>query len=141
MKQDMSASAKASAMCTMREIKYVYSIFYTNGRDSAIGIATPLWAGRSGDRILVEARFSAPVQAGPRAHPASYIMGTGPFLGVKRPRRGVDHPATYSAEVKEILELYLYSPSGTSWTVLGRTLSFTLFSTNISTSILPCKIR
>jgi hypothetical protein len=31
----------------------------------------------------VGARFSAPVQTGPGAHPASCTMGTGPFLGVK----------------------------------------------------------
>ena len=34
------------------------------------------------------------------------------------------HPS--SAEVKESVELYLYSPSGPSWSVLGQTLSFTL---------------
>jgi hypothetical protein len=37
------------------------------------------------------ARFSAPVQTGPGAHPASYTMGTGSFQGVKRPAQGVDH--------------------------------------------------
>jgi hypothetical protein len=57
-----------------------------NGRYSDL-----LRAGRSGDRIPVEARFSAPVQTGRGAHSASYTMGTGYFLGVKRPRRGVDH--------------------------------------------------
>jgi len=31
----------------------------------------------------VEARFSAPVQTGPGAHPASCTMGTGSFPGVK----------------------------------------------------------
>ena len=56
------------------------------------------------DRIPVEARFSAPVQTGPGAHPASYTMGTGSFPGVKRPGRGVDHPPTSSAEVKERVE-------------------------------------
>jgi hypothetical protein len=55
-------------------------------------------------------RYSAPVQTGPEAHPASYTMGTGSFPGVKQPRRGVDHPTTSSAEVKERVELYLYSP-------------------------------
>jgi len=35
--------------------------------------------------------FSAPVQTSPGAHPASYTMGTGSFLGVKRPGRNVDH--------------------------------------------------
>jgi hypothetical protein len=38
----------------------------------------------------VEERFSAPVQTGPGADPASYIMGTGTFQGIKRPERGVD---------------------------------------------------
>ena len=45
-----------------------------------------LRAGRSGDRILVEARFSAPIQAGTGAHPASCTMGTGSFPGVKSGR-------------------------------------------------------
>ena len=42
-------------------------------------------AGRSGNRISVGARLSALVQTGPGAHPASYTMGTGSFLGVKQP--------------------------------------------------------
>jgi hypothetical protein len=45
-----------------------------------------LWAGRSGDRIPVEVRFSAPVQTGPGAYPASCTMGTGSFPGVKSGR-------------------------------------------------------
>jgi hypothetical protein len=49
-------------------------------------------------------------------------MGTGSFPGVKRPGRGVDHPLSSSARVKERVELYLYSRSGPSWRVLGRTL-------------------
>ena len=43
--------------------------------------------------------FSAPVQTGPGAHPASYTMGTGSFLGVKRPGLDVDHPLPSIAEV------------------------------------------
>jgi len=39
-----------------------------------------------GDRILVGARFSVPVQTGPGAHPASCTMGTGSFPGVKSGR-------------------------------------------------------
>jgi hypothetical protein len=46
-------------------------------------------------------------------------MGTGSFPGVKRPGRSVDHPPPSSADVKERVELYLYSPSGLSWPVLG----------------------
>jgi len=34
-----------------------------------------LWAEQSGDRILLAARFSAPVETGPGAHPASCITG------------------------------------------------------------------
>ena len=41
---------------------------------------------RSGDRIPVGARFSAPVQTGHGAHPASCAMGTGYFPGVKSDR-------------------------------------------------------
>jgi DNA-binding transcriptional LysR family regulator len=40
----------------------------------------------SGDRIPMEARFSAPVQTGPGAHLASCKMGTGSFPGVNRGR-------------------------------------------------------
>jgi hypothetical protein len=36
-------------------------------------------------------------------------MGTGSFLGVKWPGHGVDHPSPSSGEVKERVELYLYS--------------------------------
>jgi hypothetical protein len=39
----------------------------------------------------VGARFSAPVQTGSGAHPASYTMGTGSLPGVKQSERGVDH--------------------------------------------------
>jgi hypothetical protein len=76
-------------------------------------------------RILVGARFSAPIQTGPGAYPASCTMGTGSFPGVKQLGRGVDHPPPSSAEVKERVELYLYSHSGPSWPVLGWTLPFT----------------
>jgi hypothetical protein len=87
--------------------------------------ADSLRAGRSGYRIPVGARFSVSVQTGPGAYPASCTMGTGSFPGVKRPGRGVDHPPPSSAEVKERVELYLYSPSGPSWPVLGWTLPLT----------------
>jgi len=64
-------------------------------------------------------RFFAPIQTGSGAHAASYTMGTGSFLGVKGPGHGVDHPPSSSTKVKERVELYLYSPSGPSWPVLG----------------------
>jgi hypothetical protein len=66
------------------------------------------------------ARFSAPVHTGPGVQPAFSTICTGSCPGVKRPGRGVDHPPLFSAEVTEGIELYLYSPSGPSWPVLGR---------------------
>ena len=48
-------------------------------RFSSVGIATRYGAGRSGDRIPLAVTFSAPVQTGPGAYPASYTMGTGSF--------------------------------------------------------------
>jgi len=51
----------------------------------------------------VGARFSAPVQTGAGAHPASCKMGTGYFLGVKRDR-GVmltPHPPSSAMVMKE----------------------------------------
>jgi len=56
----------------------------------------------------VRERFSASVQIGSGAHPASCTMGTGSFVGVKWPGRGIDHPPPSSAKVKEREELYLY---------------------------------
>ena len=44
--------------------------------------------------------------------------------GVKGPERGVDHPPPSSAEVKERVELYLYSLSVLSWQAIHR-LNFT----------------
>ena len=96
----------------MAEVSFV-------SRDSVGGTATRYGAGRSGGRIPAGARLTAPVHTSSEAHPASYTKGTGSFLGVKRPGRGVDHPPPSSAEVKERVELYLYSLSGSSWPVLG----------------------
>ena len=64
-------------------------------------------------------KFSSPIYTYLGAHPASYTMGTGSFPGVSRPGSGVDHPTPSSTDVKERVELYLYSPSGLSWPGLG----------------------
>jgi hypothetical protein len=105
-------------------IVWLFTVFSFNTYRTSVNVgrdSDSLRAGRSGDRIPVEARFSAPVQTGPGAYPASCTMVTGSFRGVKRPERGVDHPPPSSPEVKERVELYLYSPSGPSWHVLGWT--------------------
>jgi len=60
-----------------------------------------LRARRSGDRIPVGMRFSAPVQTGSEDHPASYTMCTESFPGVKRQGRGVDHPPNLAPRLKK----------------------------------------
>ena len=76
-----------------------------------------LRAERSEDRIPVRARFSAPIQTGSEAHPASCTMGTESFPGVKRPGRGADHlpPSSvprFKEESRAIPLLSLRGPSG-----------------------------
>ena len=51
-----------------------------SGQGSVVGTATVRGSNPG------EARFSAPVQTGPGAHPASFTMGTGSFPGVKSSR-------------------------------------------------------
>ena len=71
---------------------YVLSLTLAVGRDSAVGIATRYGLCGPGIESRWGARFSAPVQTCPDAHPASYTMGTGSLPGVKRPGRVVDYP-------------------------------------------------
>jgi uncharacterized membrane protein YqiK len=54
---------------------------------------TVLGSNPSGEGV---ARFAAPVQTGPGAHPASCTVGTGSLHGVKRPGRD-DHQPPSSA--------------------------------------------
>ena len=55
-------------------------------------------------------------------------MGTGSFPGVKRPGRGADHQPPSKCRGQERVGLYLYTPSGPSWPVMGAPLPFlTLF--------------
>ena len=77
---------------------------------SIVGIAT-VTGWRSGNRIVVGARFSAPVQTGPQCQPSllcsGYLIS---FPRVKRRECGVNHPIPSSAEVKERVQPYLYTP-------------------------------
>jgi hypothetical protein len=84
-----------------------YNIFIPCGPGSSVGIAT----GRSGDRIPVGARFSAPVQTGPGAHPASCKMGTESLPGVESGRGVTLTPHSLLVpRSKNRVELYLYFP-------------------------------
>jgi hypothetical protein len=71
------------------------------GPGSSVGIATGYGLDGPGIESRWGAIFFAHVQNGPEDHPASCIMGTGSFPGVKLPGRGADHPAPSSAEVKK----------------------------------------
>jgi hypothetical protein len=53
------------------------------GSGSVIGISTTYGLDGQGIESRWGARFSAHVQTGPEAHPASWTMGTGSFLGVR----------------------------------------------------------
>jgi len=61
---------------------------------SSVGIATAYGLDGPGIESRWGARFSAPVQTGPEAHPASCKMGTGYFPGVRccRGVRLTPHP-------------------------------------------------
>ena len=59
------------------------SSYVCGGPGSSVSIATGYVLDGQGDRIPVGARFSAPVQTGPGAHPASCTICTGSFPEVK----------------------------------------------------------
>ena len=85
--------------------KFPYGIpFFTSvhrGRDSSVDIATRYGLDGPGIEFRRGARYFAPARTGPRVYPASYTMGTGTFLGVKRQGRGVDHPPLLAPRLKE----------------------------------------
>ena len=83
METHRSARSQASARTVWRDY---FSRHYTMRIEVNTARIHWLRAGRSGDRIPVEARFSAAVQTGSGAHPASCTMGTGSFPGVKSGR-------------------------------------------------------
>ena len=97
------------------------------GRDSSVGITTHYSLDGPGIESWWWRNFlhsSRPAMGPPSFVYSGYRVS---FLEVKRPGRGLDHQPPSSAEVKERVELYLYSPSGPSWPVLGRTLPFTFY--------------
>jgi hypothetical protein len=72
--------------------------------------------------ITLDLRSALPVWT----HPASYKMGNGSLSQGKAAGAWGLPPTPSSAEVKERVELYLYSPSGPSWPVLGWSLRIPL---------------
>jgi len=92
---------------------------YITGRDSSVCVATRCELDFSEIEFRCGRDFPYTSRPALGAHPASYTIDTGSFPEVKQPGHGVDHPSPFSAEVKERVDLYLYSPSGPSWPVIG----------------------
>jgi hypothetical protein len=82
--------------------------------------SSSLRAARSGDRIAVGTRFSAPVQTCPFVHAVSrsYSDYQDSFSKRKRLGRGFQQPTPSNSEVKERVEIYVCFPSGLSWPVI-----------------------
>ena len=104
----------------------IYSTVHYVGWDSAVGTATRYGLDDPGIESRWEARFSAPGQTVPGTHSAS-------LSGVERPWHGDEHLHPSRAEVKERVKLYVYSPSGPSWPVLGWTLTVQYSTVQYST--------
>ena len=123
--------------CTEPQCLYkddLYLISFHSGPGSSVGIAIGYGLEGPGIESRWKARFNAPIQTGPGAHPASFTMGTGSFPGGKeRPGRDADPSPPSSAVGHERVELYLYSPYGpcglyrASVPVQGCTLSYYTF--------------
>jgi hypothetical protein len=65
-------------------VKQIFSDYFQKlWAGNSVGIATDYGLDGLGGWISVEARFSAPVQTAPGAHPAFCTMGTASFPGVK----------------------------------------------------------
>jgi hypothetical protein len=71
------------------------------GRDSVENIATRYVLDSPGIESRWRARFSAPVQTGPAAHPASYTMGTVSFPGLKKSGNGIGNPSHQVLSLKK----------------------------------------
>ena len=88
------------------------------GRHSVVGTATRY--GLEGPVIKFrwgrDFPYTSRLALGP-TQPVQWV--TGPFPGINRPGRGLEDPPPPRAEVKERVELYFYSLSGSPWTVLG----------------------
>jgi len=105
----------------------VFLMYYS----SAVGIATRYGAGRSGDRIPARSEIFRTRPDRPWGPPSLLYNGYRVFPGGKAAgawRRTLTPP---SAEVKERVELYLYSTSGPSWPVIGWILPLSLHLCNI----------
>jgi hypothetical protein len=89
------------------------------GRDGLVGIATRYGLEGPGIQFRWGRDFQYP--SSPALEPTQPPIQWIPCLypGLKRLGRGVDHPSLSTAEVEERVKLYVCSPSGPSWPVIG----------------------
>jgi len=117
--QLLSTSKTQSQFISKDSNKWINKVMHVMwvGRDSSVSIVTGY--GLGSPRMV--SRWGQPDR--PCGSPRLLYIWYQVFpREVKRPGCGIDHPPPYSAEVKERVELYLYSTSGPSWPVTGWTL-------------------
>ena len=97
-------------------------------RDSSVSIAACYGLDGPGIESLCRRDFPHPSRPalGPTQPPIQWAPRLSP--GVKRPGRGVDCPPPSSPEVKERVQLYLYSPSGPPWPDVGWPLPLFMYA-------------
>jgi hypothetical protein len=100
-------------------------------RDSVVGIATSYRL--DGPEIESPWERDFPHSSSPAMRPTEPPIQWDrvSFTGVQLSGRALDHPPQSSAEVKERLELYIYSSSGPSWPVLNFTFTFYKIETTV----------
>ena len=118
MSSSLSVHMRSGRQCTVYNMEIVYR---GKGRDSSVGIATRYGLDGPGS----ETRWGRDFPHPSRAALVSCTMITGPFPPLKRPGRCADRPPPSKRRGHERVGLYLCSPSGRSWSVIGRTFTFT----------------
>ena len=105
--------------CSIDRKGFSLGTVYFVDRAKVIGMKSGCGDEWSGNRVPVGERFSHPSRLAQGCPPTLLCNGYPvSFPGVKRLERDLYHPRPSSAEVKEKVELYLYSLYGTSWSVL-----------------------
>ena len=107
----------------MTRCRFCSSVKVQVGRDSVVGRASHYEPDRSGiephwggENFLTRSdRLQNPNRLPYNGYLICFPVG-------KLPGSGVGQPPQSNTSIKERVELYLYPPSGTSWTVIGRNL-------------------